>query len=165
MSVARLPCASRSRPATRQPVSLPSALASPSKRSTSRRSAMSLRTARTRPINQQTVLTPAQETVVLQLDDVTREFICPHASRSGLDRRLHRHREGNLNALRSHKPAVVHKALRITVGSVNRLHSDWLFCYQSAQQGGYNTSAQLSASSRTKVICNPGGCLIRLLAC
>lgn len=165
MSVARLPCAPRSRPATRQPVSLPSALASPSKRSTSRRSAMSLRTARTRPIHQQTVLTPAQETVVLQLDDVTREFICPHASRSGLDRRLHRHREGNLNALRPHKPAVVHKALRITVGSVNRLHSDWLFCYQSAQQGGYNTSAQLSASSRTKVICNPGGFLIRLLAC
>ncbi len=47
----------------------------------------------------QTVLTPAQETVVvhlrrtllLPLDDllaVTREFICPHVSRSGLDRCL-----------------------------------------------------------------------------
>ena len=68
---------------------------------------MSLGTARTRPINQQTVLTPAQETVVLQLDDVTREFICPHASRSGLDRRLHRHREGNLNALSDLPPSAV----------------------------------------------------------
>ncbi|CAM5532898.1 IS481 family transposase ISAisp3 [Stutzerimonas stutzeri] len=53
----------------------------------------------------QTVLTPAQETVVvhlrrtllLPLDDllaVTREFICSHVSRSGLDRCLRRHESG-----------------------------------------------------------------------
>ena len=53
----------------------------------------------------QTVLTPAQEIVVvhlrrtllLPLDDllaVTREFICPHVSRSGLDRCLRRHALG-----------------------------------------------------------------------
>ncbi len=59
----------------------------------------------------QTVLTPAQETVVvhlrrtllLPLDDllaVTREFICPNVSRSGLDRCLRRHGAGNLNALK-----------------------------------------------------------------
>ena len=38
--------------------------------------------------------THAQETVVLPLDDlleVTREFICPYVSRSGLDRCLRRH--------------------------------------------------------------------------
>ena len=68
----------------------------------------------------QTVLTPAQETVVvhlrrtllLPLDDllaVTREFICPHVSRSGLDRCLRRHGAGNLNALKPQEPAVAHK--------------------------------------------------------
>ena len=57
----------------------------------------------------QTQLTPAQEVVVvhlrrallLPLDDllaVTREFICSTVSRSGLDRCLHRHGVGNLNA-------------------------------------------------------------------
>ncbi len=58
----------------------------------------------------QTRLTPAQEAIVVQLrktlllplDDllaVTREFICPDVSRSGLDRCLRRHGVGNLNAL------------------------------------------------------------------
>ena len=71
----------------------------------------------------QTVLTPAQETVVLHLrrtlllplDDllaVTREFICPHVSRSGLDRCLRRHGAGNLNALKPQEPAVAHKAFK-----------------------------------------------------
>lgn len=71
----------------------------------------------------QTVLTPAQETVVvhlrrtllLPLDDllaVTREFICPHVSRSGLDRCLRRHGAGNLNALKPQEPAVAHKAFK-----------------------------------------------------
>ena len=71
----------------------------------------------------QTVLTPAQETVVvhlrrtllLPLDDllaVTREFICPHVSRSGLDRCLRRHAAGNLNALKPQAPAVAHKAFK-----------------------------------------------------
>lgn len=71
----------------------------------------------------QTVLTPAQETVVvhlrrtllLPLDDllaVTREFICPNVSRSGLDRCLRRHGAGNLNALKPREPAVAHKAFK-----------------------------------------------------
>ncbi len=71
----------------------------------------------------QTVLTPAQETIVihlrrillLPLDDllaVTREFTCPHVSRSGLDRCLRRHGAGNLNALKLQEPAVAHKAFK-----------------------------------------------------
>lgn len=59
-----------------------------------------------------TVLTPAQEAVVVQLrralllslDDlltVTREFLCAEVSRSGLDRCLRRHGVSNLEALRS----------------------------------------------------------------
>ena len=59
----------------------------------------------------QTVLTPAQETIVvhlrrtllLPLDDllaVTREFLSPDVSRSGLDRCLRRHGVGNLGALK-----------------------------------------------------------------
>ena len=68
----------------------------------------------------QTTLTPAQEaiavelrrTLLLPLDDllaVTREFLCPAASRSGLDRCLRRHGVGNLNAL---KPKPTHKAFK-----------------------------------------------------
>ena len=71
----------------------------------------------------QTVLTPAQETVVVQLrrtlllplDDllaVTREFICPHVSRSGLDRCLRRHGAGSLNALKPQEPQSAHKAFK-----------------------------------------------------
>ena len=63
----------------------------------------------------QTVLTPAQEAIVvhlrrsllLPLDDllaVTREFICPRVSRSGLDRCLRRHAVGNPNALKPSFP-------------------------------------------------------------
>ncbi|WCM91757.1 IS481 family transposase [Acidovorax sp. NCPPB 2350] len=71
----------------------------------------------------QTVLTPAQETVVvhlrrtllLPLDDllaVTREFLSPHVSRSGLDRCLRRHGAGNLNALKPQEPQAAHKAFK-----------------------------------------------------
>ncbi len=71
----------------------------------------------------QTVLTPAQETVVVHLRRtlqlplnnllaVTREFICAHVSRSGLDRRLRRHGAGNLNDLKPREPAVAHKAFK-----------------------------------------------------
>lgn len=63
----------------------------------------------------QTTLSPEQEHVVVELrkllllplDDllaVTREFICPHASRSGLDRCLRRHKVSNLNALKPKVP-------------------------------------------------------------
>jgi len=71
----------------------------------------------------QTVLTPAQQTVVvhlrrtllLPLDDllaVTREFLSPDVSRSGLDRCLRRHGVGNLNALKPREPTVAHKAFK-----------------------------------------------------
>lgn len=71
----------------------------------------------------QTVFTPAQETVVvhlrrtllLPLDDllaVTREFICPHVSRAGLDQCLRCHGAGNLNALKPQGPAAAHKAFK-----------------------------------------------------
>ena len=71
----------------------------------------------------QTVLTPAQEAIVVELrrtlllplDDllaVTREFICPDVSRSGLDRCLRRHAVGNLNELKPQAPAQSHKAFK-----------------------------------------------------
>ena len=67
------------------------------------------------PQRLQTTLTPAQEqivvelrkTLLLPLDDllaVTREFLCPQATRSGLDRCLRRHGVGNLNALKPKEP-------------------------------------------------------------
>ena len=71
----------------------------------------------------QTVLTHAQETAVvhlrctllLPLDDllaVTREFLCPDVSRSGLDRCMRRHGVGNLNALEATTPQEPHKAFK-----------------------------------------------------
>lgn len=67
----------------------------------------------------QTTLTPAQEalvvelrkTLLLSLDDllaVTREFINPDVSRSGLDRCLRRHGVSNLQALRPQAPKPAH---------------------------------------------------------
>ena len=69
-------------------------------------------------------LTPAQEMVVvhlrrtllLPLDDllaVTKEFICPSVSRSGLDRCLSRHGVGNLNALKPKTPSEPHRAFKL----------------------------------------------------
>jgi len=49
------------------------------------------------------------------LDDllaVTREFICPHVSRSGPDRCLHRHDAGNLTAFKPQEPVVAHKTFK-----------------------------------------------------
>lgn len=71
----------------------------------------------------QTVLPPAQEIVVahlrstllLSLDGllaVTREFICPHVSRSDLDRCLRPHGAGSINALKPQEPAVARKAFK-----------------------------------------------------
>jgi transposase InsO family protein len=71
----------------------------------------------------QTTLTSAQETIVvhlrrtllLPLDDllaVTREFLCPDVSRSGLDRCLRRHGVGNLHALKPATPQEPHKAFK-----------------------------------------------------
>ena len=75
------------------------------------------------PHHLQTTLTPTQECVVVELrrtlllplDDllaVTREFICPKATRSGLDRCLRRHGVSNLNALKPEQPAPVCKAFK-----------------------------------------------------
>lgn len=53
--------------------------------------------------------------MLLPLDDllaVTREFICPAVSRSGLDRCLRRHCVGNVNALKPVKPKEPHKAFK-----------------------------------------------------
>ncbi len=71
----------------------------------------------------QTILTPAQEAIVvhlrrtllLPLDDllaVTREFLSPDVSRSGLDRCLRRYGTGNLNALKPRGPAMAHKTFK-----------------------------------------------------
>ena len=70
-----------------------------------------------------TTLAPAQEAVVVELrrmlllplDDllaVTREFLNPDVSRSGLDRCLRRHGVSNLNALRPKAPAEPHKTFK-----------------------------------------------------
>ena len=70
-----------------------------------------------------TTLTQAQEavavelrrTLLLPLDDllaVTREFLNPDVSRSGLDRCLRRHGVSNLNALRPKTPAEPHKTFK-----------------------------------------------------
>jgi hypothetical protein len=75
------------------------------------------------PQRLQTTLTPAQEqivvelrkTLLLHLDDllaVTREFLCPQGTRSGLDRCLRRYGVGNLNALKPKEPALAHKAFK-----------------------------------------------------
>jgi transposase InsO family protein len=71
----------------------------------------------------QTTLTAAQEAIVvhlrrtllLPLDDlvaVTRQFLCPQASRSGVDRCLRRHGVGNLHALKPATPKEPHKAFK-----------------------------------------------------
>jgi len=76
-----------------------------------------------RPHNLQTTLTPAQERIVvylrtalhLPLDDllaVTREFLNPAVSRSGLDRCLRRHGVSNLKALQPKAPRPTVKSFK-----------------------------------------------------
>lgn len=75
------------------------------------------------PHRLQTTLTPTQESIVvylrrtllLPLDDllaVTREFLCPDVSRSGLDRCLRRHGAGNLRNLMPKPDKPVHKPFK-----------------------------------------------------
>ncbi len=75
------------------------------------------------PRRLQTTLTPAQEAIVIYLrrsllpplDDllaVTREFLCPDVSRSGLGRCLQRHGVGNLNVLKPKEAQPAHKAFK-----------------------------------------------------
>lgn len=72
----------------------------------------------------QTTLTPAQEAIVvylrktllLPLDDllaVTREFLCPDVSRSGLDRCLRRHGVSRLGDLLPPTEKTPHKAFKV----------------------------------------------------
>ena len=71
----------------------------------------------------QTTLSPAQEAIVVELrrtlllplDDllvVTREFLCPQVSRSGLDRCLRRHGVSRLQELVPKAPKAAHKAFK-----------------------------------------------------
>ena len=56
-----------------------------------------------------------RRSLLLPLDDllaVTREFICPRVSRSGLDRCLRRHAVGNPNALKPSFPQPAHQAFK-----------------------------------------------------
>ena len=91
----------------------------------------------------QTTLTPAQEfvavelrrTLLLPLDDllnVTREFLCPAVSRSGLDRCLRRHGVGNLKALKPVKPKEPHKAFKAY--EPGYLHMDVKYLPQMANE-------------------------------
>ena len=79
----------------------------------------------------QTVLTPAQETVVVHLDDllaVTREFICPHVSRSGLDRCLRRHGAAVAHkAVKSYEPGYVHMDVKYLPQMQDESSSCYLF--------------------------------------
>ena len=78
------------------------------------------------PHRLQTTLSPAQEAIVVELrkslllplDDlvaVTKEFICPKASRSGLDRSLRRHGLSNLHKLKPIQPKFASRA-RVPTG-------------------------------------------------
>ena len=61
---------------------------------------------------QEFIVVELRKTLLLPLDDllaVTREFLCPDVSRSGLDRCLRRHGVGNLNALLPAQPKEVAK--------------------------------------------------------
>ena len=72
------------------------------------------RNARTTPA-QEHVFVQLRRTLLLPLDDllaVTREFLCPKASRSGIDRCLRRHGVGNLNALKPATPREPHKRFK-----------------------------------------------------
>ncbi len=75
------------------------------------------------PHRLQTTLSPAQEAIVVELrkslllplDDlvaVTKEFICPKASRCGLDRSLRRHGLSNLHKLKPIQPKSPHKPFK-----------------------------------------------------
>ena len=64
---------------------------------------------------QEAVVVHLRQTLLLPLDDllaVTREFLCPAVSRSGLDRCLRRHGVGNLHALKPTTPQEPHKTFK-----------------------------------------------------
>ena len=64
---------------------------------------------------QEAIVVHLRKTLLLPLDDltaVTREFLCPAASRSGIDRCLRRHGVSNLNALKPKTPTLGHKVFK-----------------------------------------------------
>ena len=96
-----------------------------------------------RPHRLQTTLSPAQEAIVVELrkslllplDDlvaVTKEFICPKASRSGLDRSLRRHGLSNLHKLKPIQPKSPHKPFKSYVPGY--LHVDIKYLPQMADE-------------------------------
>ncbi len=95
------------------------------------------------PHRLQTTLSPAQEVIVVELrkslllplDDlvaVTKEFICPKASRCGLDRGLHRHGLSNLHKLKPIQPKSPHKPFKSYVPGY--LHVDIKYLPQMADE-------------------------------
>ena len=91
----------------------------------------------------QTQLTPAQEVIavylrkslLLSLDDllvVTREFLCPSVSRSGLDRCLRRHGVGNLRKLMPEAGKAAHKPFKAYLPGY--LHMDIKYLPQMADE-------------------------------
>ncbi len=95
------------------------------------------------PHRLQTTLSPAQEAIVVELrkslllplDDlvaVTKEFICPKASRSGLDRSLRRHGLSNLHKLKPIQPKSPHKPFKSYVPGY--LHVDIKYLPQMADE-------------------------------
>ena len=91
----------------------------------------------------QTTLSPAQEfvavelrrTLLLPLDDllaITREFLCPAVSRSGLDRCLRRHGVGNLKALKPAQTKEPHKSFKAY--EPGYLHMDIKYLPQMADE-------------------------------
>jgi transposase InsO family protein len=84
---------------------------------------------------QEAVVVHLRRTLLLPLDDllaVTREFLCPHASRSGVDRCLRRHGVGNLHALTPAKPKEPHKAFKAY--EPGYLHMDVKYLPQMAEE-------------------------------
>ena len=65
---------------------------------------------------QEAIVVHLRTTLLLPLDDllaVTREFLCPEVSRSGLDRCLRRHGVSKLSALKPSTPKVAHKPFKV----------------------------------------------------
>ena len=76
-----------------------------------------------------------RRTLLLPLDDllaITREFLCPAVSRSGLDRCLRRHGVGSLNALRPGKAKEPHKSFKAY--EPGYLHMDVKYLPQMADE-------------------------------
>ena len=95
------------------------------------------------PHRLQTTLSPAQEAIVVELrkslllplDDlvaVTKEFICPKASRCGLDRSLRRHGLSNPHKLKPIQPKSPHKPFKSYVPGY--LHVDIKYLPQMADE-------------------------------